>query len=248
MKVQLNLVLHAALAAATMIGTACNKTNSTTAAEEAPADIESAYLSLSAEVQKEIFGAEVMPIADVRKELLAKADKDGDGQLSEEERAALRAEWKEMKEKLRAEMKAALDKDKDGEVSPEEKKAGLEAMGQQIKAAIQSTLEEIRAAQEEARANIKEACAKGDGAGKPEAEPAALKEGAGRSADAGPPDELDAERMNKEIEKELNECQTVVQAEKDKMQEMLKAALEALHAELDELKGKLGSVEEVQGA
>jgi uncharacterized protein YqgV (UPF0045/DUF77 family) len=248
MKVQLNLVYQAALVAVVMMTTACNKSSSTPAAEEAPADIESAYLSLSAELQKEIFGAEVMPVADVRKELLAKADKDGDGLLSEEEKAALKAEWKEMKEKLRAEMKAALDKDQDGEVSAEEKKAGLEAMGQQIKASIQSTLEEIRAAQEEARAKIKAACSKSDGAGKPEAEPAALKEGAGRSADAGPADDLDAESMNKEIEKELNACQTVVQAEKDNMHEMLKAALEALHAELDELKGKLGTVEEVQGA
>ena len=85
-------------------------------------------------------------------------------------------------------------------------------------------------------------------ADKPEAEPAALKEGAGRSADAGPADELDAESMGKEIEKELNACQTVVQAEKEKMRDMLKASLDALHAEMDELKGKLGSVEEVQGA
>lgn len=246
MKVQLNLVLQATLVAAAMMGTACNKTSSTTATEEVPADIESAYLSLSADVQKEIYGAEVMPIAEVRKEFLAKADKDGDGQLSEEEKAAFKAEWKAMKEQLRAEMKAALDKNKDGEVSAEEKKAGLEAMGQQIKAAIQNTLEEIRAAQEEARAKIKAACSKSDEAGKPEAEPTALKEGAGRSADAGPADDLDADRMNKEIEKELSECQAVVQAEKEKMHEMLKAALEALHAELDELKGKLGSVEEVQ--
>ncbi len=246
MKVQLNLVLKASLVAAAMMGTACNKTSSTVAAEEAPADMESAYLALSADVQKEIYGAEVMPIAEVRKEFLAKADKDGDGQLSEEEKAALKAEWKAMKEKLRAEMKAALDKDKDGEVSPEEKKAGLDALGQQIKAAIQETLEEIRAAQEEARARIKAACAKSEEAAKPEAETAALKDGAGRSADAGPADDLDADRMNKEIEKELTECQTVVQAEKDKMHEMLKSSLEALHAELDELKGKLGSVEDVQ--
>ncbi len=227
MKVQLNLVLQATLVAAAMMGTACNKTSSTVAAEEAPADMETAYLALSADVQKEIYGAEVMPTAEVRKEFLAKADKDGDGQLSEEE-------------------KAALDKDKDGEVSSEEKKAGLEALGQKIKAAIQETLEEIRAAQEEARAKIKAACSKSEEAGKPEAETTALKDGAGRSADAGPADDLDADRMNKEIEKELTECQAVVQAEKDKMQEMLKSSLEALHAELDELKGKLGSVEDVQ--
>jgi hypothetical protein len=247
MKVQLNLVCQAALIAAAILGTACNKTASTTA-DEAPVDIESAYFALSAEVQKEVFGAEVMPIAEVRKELLAKADKDGDGQLSDEEKAALKADWKEMKEKLRAEMKAALDKDKDGEVSPEEKKAGLDAMGQQIKAAIRSTLEEIRAAQEATRTAIKAACAKGGEGGKPEAVAAALKEGAGRSENPGPPDDLDADRMNKEIERELNECQTVVQAEKEKMHEMLKASLEKLHAELDELKNKLGSVEEVQGA
>lgn len=248
MKVQLNLVTHAALAFTLIVGAACNKTSSNTTAEDAPADIENAYLSLSADLQKEIYGAEVIPVADVRKELLAKADKDGDGKLSEEEKAALKAEWKEMREALRAEMKAALDKDKDGEVSAEEKKAGLEAMGQKIKVAIQSTLEEIRAAQEEARANIKAACSKSEGAGKPEEEAAALKEGAGRSADAGPADDLDADSMGKEIEKELNACQTVVQAEKEKMRETLKTSLDALHAELDELKGKLGSVEEVQGA
>lgn len=249
MKVQLNLVTHAALAFSLIMGAGCNKTSSTTTtAEEAPADIESAYLGLSAGLQKELYGAEVIPVAEVRKELLAKADKDGDGKLSEEEKAAVKAEWKEMKAALRAEMKAALDKDKDGEVSAEEKKAGLEAMGQKIKAAIQSTLEDIRAAQEEARANIKEACSKSDDADKPDADAAALKEGAGRSADAGPADDLDADSMGKEIEKELNACQTVVQAEKEKMREMLKASLDALHAELDELKGKLGSVEEVQGA
>jgi hypothetical protein len=54
--------------------------------------------------------------------------------------------------------------------------------------------------------------------------------------------------MGKEIEKELNACQAVVQTEKEKMRDRLKSSLDALHAELDELKGKLGSVEEVQGA
>ncbi|HYX31714.1 MAG TPA: hypothetical protein VE954_01280 [Oligoflexus sp.] len=251
MKVQLNLVIHAALAVSAMIGgTACNKTAATQAAEEAPADIESAYFGLSAEVQKEILGVEARPLSDVRKELMAKADKDGDGILSEQEKTDFKAQWKEMKDQLRAELKASLDKNKDGTVSEEEKKAGLEALGQQIKTAIHATLEEIRTAQQDMRDKIKAACSKSGDAGKPEAEaePTALKDGTGRSANQGPADDLDAESTNQEIEKELNACQTVVQAEKDKMHEMLKASLEKLHAELDELKGKLGSIDEAQSA
>jgi len=247
MKVQFKVLVKSVLIASAVIGsTACNKTNTSPAAEEAPADIESAYFGLSAEVQKEILGVEARPLADVRKELLAKADKDGDGILSEEEKSDLRAQWKEMKEQLRAELKASLDKDQDGAVSPEEKKAGLEQLGQQIKTAIQSALEGIRTAQQETREKIKAACSSSDDAEKPEA--TALKDGAGRSANQGPADDLDESSTDQEIEKELNACQTVVQAEKEKMQATLKAALEKLHAELDELKGKLGSIEDAQSA
>lgn len=248
MKVQLNMVLSIAVVMSAVMSTACNKTNSTTATEEAPMDIESAYLSLSAEVQKEILGVEARSSADVRRELMAKADTDGDGQLSEQEKADLKAQWAELKEQMRAELKASLDKDKDGTVTPEEKKAGLENLGQDIKTAIQSKREEIRAAQEATREKIKAACSNGGQGGKPEEPAPALREGAGRSANAGPADDLDEPSMNQEIEKELNACQTVVQAEKEKMHEMLKQSLEQLHAELDELKGKLDSIEEAQAA
>ncbi|WP_141734198.1 EF-hand domain-containing protein [Oligoflexus tunisiensis] len=250
MKLQRQLMWQLALATSLAISCAsCQKTssNNNPATDNTPADIESAYLSLSAEVQKEILGVEAIPVATVRKELLAKADTDGDGTLSEAEKSALKAQWKEMKEQLRAELKAALDSDKDGEVSAEEKKAGLEQLGQQVRTAIQDTLAEIRSAQEDARAKIKAACSQAGERGKPE-EAAALKEGAGRSANAGPPDDLDEGALDQEIEKEMNACQTVVQEEKEKMRELLKASLEKLHTELDELKGKLGSIEEAQEA
>ena len=52
-------------------------------------------------------------------EVIAKFDKDGDGELNEEERAAAHAE----REKHHAEMIATYDTDKDGELSKSERKA-----------------------------------------------------------------------------------------------------------------------------
>lgn len=75
---------------------------------------------------------------------------------------------------------------------------------------------------------------------KPEA--VALKAEAKSSANQGPADDLDETSMDLEIEKALTACQTVVQAEKEKIQATLKTALEKLHAELSELKDKLSSI------
>jgi hypothetical protein len=163
----------------------------------------------------------------MRKDLLAKADADGDGQLSEEERAALRAEMKELKAQMKADLKAQVDADGDGEVSPEEKKAGLDAMGQKIKEAIKAKHEELRVARQEARERIKAACAEARGQGAQLQKP----EDAGNEADV---DDLSAE---------MEACQAVMTEEREKLHAMLKESLAALKAEIEELKGMLVTVE-----
>ncbi|QTN31297.1 EF-hand domain-containing protein [Akkermansiaceae bacterium] len=62
-------------------------------------------------------------------EMLKKFDKDGDGKLSEEERAAARAALANRPDrKLPPEMLAKFDKDGDGKLNEEERKAAREAM------------------------------------------------------------------------------------------------------------------------
>jgi Ca2+-binding EF-hand superfamily protein len=62
-------------------------------------------------------------------EILAKFDKDGDGKLNEEERAAAKAAGEAKMEERKKEMIAKFDKDGDGTLSDEEKKAAREAAG-----------------------------------------------------------------------------------------------------------------------
>jgi len=203
---------------------ACNTPSSSVTEEQGPLDVEAAYFNLSKEVQTEVLGTQVKSISEMRKDLLAKADTDGDGLLSDGEKSALRAQWKEMKAQIKTELKADLDTDQDGEVSPEEKKAGLDNMGQKIKEAIQSKHEEMRLAQEAAREKVKAACAEVRGQGAQLQKP----EGAGKSADA---------------QAELDECQAIAAEEREKLQTMLKESLAALKQEMDELKGILVTVE-----
>ncbi len=242
MRSQLKFALHTTILASLILGAgACSKTSSNTTEGSAPADIESAYMSLSADVQREVLGVEAKSTAEVRQELLAKADKNGDGVLSEDEKSQFRAEWKDLREKMKADLLASMDKDKDGTVSPEEKKASLDALGQKIKAAIQSTLAEIRVAQEAAREKIKAACA----GGKPEeaAAPTAMRDAPGKPTGPAASESTDPEAMKQEMDKALSECQTVVQAEKDKLHDLLKTSLDELHAKIDELKAKLEAIE-----
>lgn len=56
-------------------------------------------------------------------EILEKFDKDGDGKLNEEERAAAKAAREEMMEARKKEMLGKFDKDGDGELNGEEKEA-----------------------------------------------------------------------------------------------------------------------------
>ena len=63
-----------------------------------------------------------------RGEMLKKFDKDGDGQLSEEEREAMREARKGEMEARRAEMLKKYDKDGDGKLSMEEREAMREDM------------------------------------------------------------------------------------------------------------------------
>ena len=71
------------------------------------------------------------------KKMLERFDKDGDGKLSEEERAAARAEMQKRREagglkgngaEKRAEMLKKFDKDGDGKLSDDERAAMREAM------------------------------------------------------------------------------------------------------------------------
>ena len=72
-----------------------------------------------------------------REEVMKKFDKDGDGKLSEEERAAARAEMQKRREagglkgkgsEKQAEMLKKFDKDGDGKLSEDERTAMREAM------------------------------------------------------------------------------------------------------------------------
>lgn len=204
---------------------ACNTPSSSESEVEGPADVEAAYFNLSKEAQSEVLGTQVKSTSEMRKELLAKADADGDGQLSEAEKAALRAELKELKEQMKAELKARADKDGDGEVSEEEKKTELGSMGQKIKEAIKAKHEELRAAQQEARERIKAACAEA------------------RAAQLQKPEGDRNEGVADEVKADLEQCQTVMTEEKEKLHAMLKESLEALKAEIEELKGILMTVE-----
>lgn len=193
---------------------ACNTPPSSESEVEGPVDVEAVYFNLSKEAQTEVLGTQVKSISEMRKELLAKADADGDGQLSETEKASLRAELESLKSEMKAKLKSEVDKDADGDVSEEEKKDGLDAMGQKIKAAIQNKHEELKAARQAARERIKAACSNVRG--------------------QGSDDELAAD---------LEACRTVAAEEREQLHTMLKDSLEALKAEIDELKGLLVTVE-----
>ncbi|WP_141736316.1 hypothetical protein [Oligoflexus tunisiensis] len=194
---------------------ACQGADPSESNDPGPADVETGWFNLSKEAQAEVLGTQVKSMGEMRKELMARADADGDGVLSEAEKAELRADWKDLKDEMKAALKAELDKDGDGDVSQDEKKEGLEGMGQKIKEAIQSKHEEMRAAQEAARAKIKEACAAARGK---------------KDADV-------------DVKAEQEACKAVRTEEKEKLQAQLKENLDALKAEIDELKGMLATVE-----
>lgn len=205
----------------------CNTPSSSDSDVEGSADVEAEYFNLSKEAQNEVLGIQVKSQSEMRKELLAKADADGDGQLSEEEKAALRVELKELKAQMKAELKAEVDADGDGEVSPEEKKAGLDAMGQKIKEAIKAKHEELRVARQEARERIKAACA----------------DARGQLAQLQKPEDTGNQATADDLSAEMEACQAVMTEEKEKLHAMLKESLEALKAEIEELKGIIVSVE-----
>lgn len=193
---------------------ACNTPPSSESEAEGPVDVEAVYFNLSKDAQTEVLGTQVKSKSDMRKELLAKADADGDGQLSESEKAGLRAELKSLKDEMKAKLKSEVDKDADGSVSDDEKKGALEAMGQKIREAIQNKHEELRAARQAARERIKAACSQVRGQGSDE-----------------------------DLAAELEACRTVAADEREKLHAMLKDSLEALKAEIEELKGLLVTVE-----
>jgi len=66
-------------------------------------------------------------VADRRAEILAEYDVDGDGELSDDERAAAREGRQAEREARRAERLAAIDTDGDGEISDEEREAARAA-------------------------------------------------------------------------------------------------------------------------
>jgi hypothetical protein len=60
-------------------------------------------------------------------EMMKQFDKDGDGQLSEEERKAMREKMQSRMEEQRKEMLEKFDADKDGKLSPEEREKARDA-------------------------------------------------------------------------------------------------------------------------
>ena len=60
-------------------------------------------------------------------EMLKRFDKDGDGQLSDEERQAMRETLQARMEERRKQMLEEFDTDKDGKLSPEEREKAREA-------------------------------------------------------------------------------------------------------------------------
>jgi len=64
---------------------------------------------------------------ELRKKLLEKFDKDGDGKLSEEERAAAKAAFQEKHPDAKEKVLAHFDKDGDGKLSEEERAAAKAA-------------------------------------------------------------------------------------------------------------------------
>ncbi len=68
-----------------------------------------------------------------RKMLLEKFDADGDGKLSEEERAKAKADFVKTHPELHAKMIKKFDKDGDGKLNEEERKAAHEAMKERAK-------------------------------------------------------------------------------------------------------------------
>ena len=62
-------------------------------------------------------------------EVIAKFDKDGDGKLNDEEKAAAKAAFEAKMEERKKEAIAKFDKDGDGKLNEEERKAAREAAG-----------------------------------------------------------------------------------------------------------------------
>ncbi|OYV04797.1 MAG: hypothetical protein CFE26_14980 [Verrucomicrobiales bacterium VVV1] len=69
------------------------------------------------------------PVRPLPPEILKQFDKDGDGKLSEDERAAMRTAGEARKAEFEKKMLEKFDTDKDGKLSDEEKKAAREAGG-----------------------------------------------------------------------------------------------------------------------
>ena len=65
--------------------------------------------------------------ADMKKEFMAKYDKNKDGKLSDDERKSVKADWKKRGEEMKKEFMAKYDKNKDGKLDDKEKKAVREA-------------------------------------------------------------------------------------------------------------------------
>jgi Ca2+-binding EF-hand superfamily protein len=91
---------------------------------------------------------------DHRKMLLEKFDADGDGKLSEEERAKARAEFTKKHPELHAKMIEKFDKDGDGKLNEEERKAAHEAMKERAKGRGKGRGKEIELTEEQ-RAEVK---------------------------------------------------------------------------------------------
>lgn len=66
---------------------------------------------------------------EMRKKILEKFDKDGDGKLSEDERAAAKAAFQEKHPDAREKVLAHFDKDGDGKLNEEERAAAKAAHG-----------------------------------------------------------------------------------------------------------------------
>ena len=105
----------------------------------------------------------------IREEMVKKFDKDGDGKLSDEEKAAAKTEM----EAKRAEMHKEFDKDGDGKLSDEERKAMHEAymLKKFDKDGDGKLSDEEKTTAETARKEMEAKRGKGEGKGKGKGKP-----------------------------------------------------------------------------
>ena len=220
-------------------------------------DVEAKYFKLAEEAQDEVVGGKVMTQREIHKALLEAADKDGDGKLSEEEKAALKAKLKEAKEEFKAKIVKKFDTNGDGKLDKDELAAGLDKVKQELFADFAALQQELMAAHKEAADKISAACGMGDKGGMHDgmhdgpadspSEPIkallhdeSMGSMGSATADNRAMDPGDA-ADDAEIKKQLDACTTVKQEEREKMHALFAEKMGALREALAEIKVLMGN-------